>query len=96
MNPYFSVFKLIWLIENVPEVTKAVQEERCMFGTMDSWLIWVIILYNIMYIIVNKKMYLITLIQKLYTPLKLNIIIDISVLLHADVFSSVYRILQVV
>uniref|UniRef100_A0A2S2NA87 Probable glycerol kinase n=1 Tax=Schizaphis graminum TaxID=13262 RepID=A0A2S2NA87_SCHGA len=40
MNPYFSVFKLIWLIENVPEVSKAIKEERCMFGTMDSWLIW--------------------------------------------------------
>jgi len=40
MNPYFSVFKLIWLMENVPEVSKAIQEERCMFGTMDSWLIW--------------------------------------------------------
>jgi glycerol kinase len=43
MNPYFSVFKLVWLIENVPEVSKAIKEERCMFGTMDSWLIWVII-----------------------------------------------------
>jgi len=42
MNPYFSVFKLVWLMENVPEVSKAIQEERCMFGTMDSWLIWVI------------------------------------------------------
>lgn len=42
MNPYFSVFKLIWLMENIPEVSKAVKEERCMFGTMDSWLIWVI------------------------------------------------------
>lgn len=42
MNPYFSVFKLVWLIENVPEVAQAIKEERCMFGTMDSWLIWVI------------------------------------------------------
>jgi glycerol kinase len=43
MNPYFSVFKLLWLMENVPEVLKAIQEKRCMFGTIDSWLIWVII-----------------------------------------------------
>lgn len=42
MNPYFSVYKLIWLMDNIPEVSKAVKEERCMFGTMDSWLIWVI------------------------------------------------------
>lgn len=41
LNPYFSVFKLLWLIENVPEVAEAVNEERCMFGTIDSWLIWV-------------------------------------------------------
>ncbi|XP_015377459.1 PREDICTED: glycerol kinase-like, partial [Diuraphis noxia] len=41
LNPHFSVFKLIWLMENVPQVSKAIQEERCMFGTMDSWLIWV-------------------------------------------------------
>ncbi|XP_025415736.1 glycerol kinase isoform X2 [Sipha flava] len=40
MNPYFSVFKLLWLMENVPEVLKAIQEKRCMFGTIDSWLIW--------------------------------------------------------
>ncbi|VVC27152.1 Hypothetical protein CINCED_3A006029 [Cinara cedri] len=42
MNPYFSVFKLIWLLENVTEVSEAVKQKRCMFGTMDSWLIWVI------------------------------------------------------
>jgi len=42
INPYFSVVKLIWLMENIPQVSKAIQEERCMFGTMDSWLIWVI------------------------------------------------------
>ncbi|XP_050439480.1 glycerol kinase-like isoform X2 [Adelges cooleyi] len=40
MNPYFSVFKIIWLIENVPEVANAIEEKRCMFGTMDSWIIW--------------------------------------------------------
>ncbi|XP_050439482.1 glycerol kinase-like [Adelges cooleyi] len=40
MNPYFSVFKIIWLIENVPEVANAIKEKRCMFGTMDSWIIW--------------------------------------------------------
>ena len=36
-----SVFKLKWLIENVPQVKKAIAEQRCLFGTMDSWLIWV-------------------------------------------------------
>ena len=30
-----------WLIDHVPEVKKAVDEGRCMFGTVDTWLIWV-------------------------------------------------------
>ena len=30
-----------WLLDHVPEVKKAVDEGRCMFGTVDTWLIWV-------------------------------------------------------
>ena len=30
-----------WLIDHVPEVKKAVDEGQCMFGTVDTWLIWV-------------------------------------------------------
>lgn len=41
LSPYFSALKLCWLIENVPEVKKAIEENRCLFGTIDSWLIWV-------------------------------------------------------
>lgn len=52
MSPYFSVFKLLWLIENVLEVEKAIKEERCMFGTMDSWIIWVTLQSN-KYIVKN-------------------------------------------
>ena len=37
---YFSALKIKWLIENVPEVKEAVDENRCAFGTVDSWLIW--------------------------------------------------------
>ena len=33
--------KLKWLIDNVEAVKKAVEEDRCLFGTVDSWLIWV-------------------------------------------------------
>ncbi|KAF5304643.1 hypothetical protein FQR65_LT07925 [Abscondita terminalis] len=32
--------KLRWLVDNVPKVKKAVVEGNCMFGTVDSWLIW--------------------------------------------------------
>lgn len=40
LSPYFSAVKLKWLQENVPTVKKAIQERRCLFGTIDSWLIW--------------------------------------------------------
>nr|AGB51852.1 glycerol kinase [Artemia sinica] len=38
--PYFSAVKLSWLLQNVPEVRIAVDEERCLFGTVDTWLLW--------------------------------------------------------
>ncbi|KAH3868573.1 hypothetical protein DPMN_031723 [Dreissena polymorpha] len=37
---YFSAVKLRWLLDNVPAVSKAAQEGRCLFGTVDSWLLW--------------------------------------------------------
>ncbi|XP_018909612.2 glycerol kinase 3 isoform X1 [Bemisia tabaci] len=40
VSPYFSALKLKWLIDNVPSVRKAIREHRCLFGTVDSWLIW--------------------------------------------------------
>ena len=41
ISTYFSGVKLRWLIDNIPSVQQAVQESRCMFGTIDSWLIYV-------------------------------------------------------
>lgn len=40
ISTYFSAYKLKWLIENVPEVCTAVDEGRCMFGTVDTWLLY--------------------------------------------------------
>ncbi|XP_026288609.1 glycerol kinase [Frankliniella occidentalis] len=40
VSPYFSALKLRWLIDNVPAVSKAIQDKRCLFGTVDSWLVW--------------------------------------------------------
>ncbi|CAL7946797.1 unnamed protein product [Xylocopa violacea] len=40
ISPYFSALKLMWLLENVPRVREAIDNKRCMFGTIDSWLIW--------------------------------------------------------
>ena len=39
-STYFSAYKLKWLLDNVPEVAQAVEEGRCMFGTVDSWLLY--------------------------------------------------------
>ncbi|KAI4504707.1 hypothetical protein M0802_000257 [Mischocyttarus mexicanus] len=40
ISPYFSALKLKWLLDNVPEVQEALAKDQCMFGTIDTWLIW--------------------------------------------------------
>lgn len=40
LSPYFSAVKLKWLEENVAKVKKAIVGGCCLFGTVDSWLIW--------------------------------------------------------
>ncbi|KAG4070481.1 hypothetical protein HA402_005713 [Bradysia odoriphaga] len=40
ISPYFSALKLRWLSDNIPSVKKAISNRRCLFGTIDSWLIW--------------------------------------------------------
>ncbi|XP_033213009.1 glycerol kinase-like isoform X2 [Belonocnema kinseyi] len=40
ISPYFSAVKLKWLMENEISVQEAIKKKRCMFGTVDSWLIW--------------------------------------------------------
>lgn len=41
VSSYFSALKIRWMIEHVPGVRKAMREKRCMFGTLDTWLVWV-------------------------------------------------------
>ena len=41
LTAIYSVMKIKWLLENAPQVKTAVAEERCLFGTVDSWLLWV-------------------------------------------------------
>lgn len=41
ISTYFSAVKLRWLLDNVDEVRQAVLSGRAMFGTVDSWIIWV-------------------------------------------------------
>ncbi|XP_050312358.1 glycerol kinase [Anthonomus grandis grandis] len=40
ISPYFSAFKLKWLMHHVPAVKKAIKEKKCLFGTVDTWLLW--------------------------------------------------------
>lgn len=37
---YFSAVKIRWLLDNNDRVRAAVEEERALFGTIDSWIIW--------------------------------------------------------
>ncbi|CAH0545806.1 unnamed protein product [Brassicogethes aeneus] len=40
VSTYFSALKIKWLMDNIPEVQSAIKEKRCLFGTIDTWLIW--------------------------------------------------------
>jgi glycerol kinase len=39
-STYFSAYKLKWLLDNKPDVAKVASEGRCMFGTVDTWLLY--------------------------------------------------------
>lgn len=41
ISTYFSALKIKWLMDNVDGVKKAMEEGRCLFGNVDTWLIWV-------------------------------------------------------
>ena len=36
----FSAFKFKWLLDNDPLIREAMDNDRLMFGNVDSWLIW--------------------------------------------------------
>jgi len=40
ISTYFSATKMLWLLENVPEVKSARDSGRLMMGNVDTWLIW--------------------------------------------------------
>ena len=40
LSTYFSGPKIVWLLENVPGLRKAVETGQALFGTIDSWLVW--------------------------------------------------------
>lgn len=45
ISTYFSAVKLKWLIDNVPVVKEAHENDTLAFGTVDSWLLYVLFFY---------------------------------------------------
>lgn len=40
LSTYFSAVKLRWLKDNIPEIAKKIETDSCLFGTVDTWIIW--------------------------------------------------------
>lgn len=40
LSTYFSALKMRWLIDNVDAVKTAIAKGRCLFGTVDTWVVW--------------------------------------------------------
>ncbi|CAF0850769.1 unnamed protein product [Rotaria sp. Silwood1] len=40
ISTYFSALKIRWLMDNNENVRNAIKEKRCVFGTVDSWLLY--------------------------------------------------------
>lgn len=40
LSPYFSAVKLRWLRDNVASIGRAMTDGTCLFGTVDTWLLW--------------------------------------------------------
>lgn len=36
----FSALKVMWIMENVEDVKEIMQANECMFGTLDTWILW--------------------------------------------------------
>ena len=42
IDAYFSATKIHWILENVPGARRKAEEGRLRFGTVDTWLIWML------------------------------------------------------
>ncbi|CAG9856142.1 unnamed protein product [Phyllotreta striolata] len=40
VSPYFSAFKIKWLMHYSPHVKNACKSKTCLFGTVDTWILW--------------------------------------------------------
>lgn len=41
ISPYFSALKMRWMKDNVKAVRRASRDKRLLFGTVDTWIVWV-------------------------------------------------------
>lgn len=42
IDAYFSATKILWILENVPGARQKADEGKLRFGTVDTWLIWML------------------------------------------------------
>lgn len=54
ISPYFSALKMRWLKDNIKSIRRASRDKRLLFGTVDSWIIWVSLLKTIPILGINK------------------------------------------
>ncbi len=40
LDPYFSATKIAWILDNVPGVRALAEKGECLFGTIDTFLLW--------------------------------------------------------
>jgi glycerol kinase len=40
LDPYFSATKIRWILDNVAEARRQVENGEAIFGTVDSWILW--------------------------------------------------------
>ncbi len=40
IDPYFSCTKVLWIIQNHPEIKQAIEKGEIYFGTVDSWILY--------------------------------------------------------
>ncbi len=40
VDPYFSATKIAWILENVPKAKLLLEENKVLFGTVDTWILW--------------------------------------------------------
>ncbi len=40
LDSYFSGSKINWLLNNIPNLDELIENDRLLFGTIDTWLIW--------------------------------------------------------